>query len=531
MKRARFAASWGQAVLASLTAAVLCTPTPFCCGQNEQPSPTATLQVQAQEVVLDVIVKDHSGNLVDGLSKDDFSIFEDGERQRIRSLQQPSSHRSALGTEHVRSSADLSKAAGAPVDILVLDELNTPFADMSFARDEMVAWLKRQPLILGAPTLLLVANDRTLSVLHDYTQERAALLDSLQKHLPSYPVTLSKGGSSGPDAARRMALSLGSLMQIAESTSGIVGRKNIIWMGAGFPAVVLDDLSARDEQQIVSAVARTTSLLLASRITLNIIDPTAMSTAYVDPGDPDYLDFSRLRTTGVSATAPPAGILSFGTFAPATGGTFTSQKNDLEKQLEEIEKTDLSFYTLSYSPANASSDAASFRKIHVVMRDPALVATTRTGYFPDVAGAVSAPPRPPATSQLAFDLTNAALSLIPYRGLSIEAIKTESGYVLHVDRKGLSIRDLANGAGVSEVTVMQAYFGKKNAVLEHRVLELKSDPTSPSSTAVDFSLPPAAVPVGTQRLRIVVRDALSGHIGTVDLDPQDPVTGARHALQ
>jgi hypothetical protein len=95
--------------------------------------------------MLDVVVTDRQGNFVGGLAKADFTLQEDKVTQQIRSFQVPEAHAPAVDAPVVQSSADLTQIGNAPVTILVLDELNTQFSDLAFARDSMEKWLERQP--------------------------------------------------------------------------------------------------------------------------------------------------------------------------------------------------------------------------------------------------------------------------------------------------------------------------------------------------------------------------------------------------
>ena len=53
------------------------------------PGQVPTLTVNARIVVLDVVVTDAAGNIVTSLKREDFSIYEDGVLQPIRSFQAP----------------------------------------------------------------------------------------------------------------------------------------------------------------------------------------------------------------------------------------------------------------------------------------------------------------------------------------------------------------------------------------------------------------------------------------------------------
>jgi hypothetical protein len=67
--------------------------------------------------------------------------------------------------------------------------------------------------------------------------------------------------------------------------------------------------------------------------------------------------------------------------------------------------------------------------------------------------------------------------------------------------------------------VMQVCFGNKDKVLSHEAFELSARlPEGNSSTSkVDFLLSKVVVPRGSVRMRLVVRDAISAHIGTIDI--------------
>jgi VWFA-related protein len=482
-------------------------------------SGTMRLHVDTREVVLDVIVTDKQGHFVTGLMRDDFTVLEDKVKQRILSFQAPAMHTIPPDAPEVRSTADLQKIGNAPVTILVLDELNTQFSDMAYARGSLQKWLEAQPAKLAQPAILLVASDEKFSVLHDFSQDRAELLASLKQHFPSYPFKMSKGGTIGPDAGERMAISLGTLTQIAQASSGTLGRKNIVWVGVGFPQLLLNDVSGTKEEEITKAAMRTTDAMLKARVTLNVIDPAAMSDSSLDLNNPDYLSLDALHSTLGPTSASVSGYLNFDTFAPATGGRLFAGRNDVGAEIDQAVTNGANFYTLSYSPTNRGDEAAKFRSISIVMKDLNLKATTRTGYFTEPTTEPGAAPVPPTTHDLTFDLTSAALSSITYDGIQSIAQKSGEGYVIQARLGDLKPHTLSNGSSVAEVTVMWVCFAAKNRVLSHDVAELVSpvaDQTAPS-TRISFKLNKTDMPKGTLRMRLVIRDAISGHIGTIDL--------------
>ncbi len=75
----------------------------------------------------------------------------------------------------------------APVNIILLDEFNTRFEDMAFARYSLKKFLDRQPGKLSTPTMLIAVSLQNFTVLHDYTQNKDDLIQSLNHHFAAYP--------------------------------------------------------------------------------------------------------------------------------------------------------------------------------------------------------------------------------------------------------------------------------------------------------------------------------------------------------
>src|SRR6267154_3836971 len=212
----------------------------MCAQEKPVPSTnTTTLHVASRLVVLDVVVLDRNGKFVSNLDRSQFIVTEDKVPQAIRNFDPPDGHEMPAGSAGkmlVESSADLPKIGNAPVNILVFDEVNTPFLQLAYARQMMERYLKRMPEVLPVPTLFLAAGAKKMAVLHDYTQSRADLLQSIRTHTTDADFTMLtntlNGGRSGSDNG--MVKTLGALTQIASSVRGGPGRKNIIWVGTGY---------------------------------------------------------------------------------------------------------------------------------------------------------------------------------------------------------------------------------------------------------------------------------------------------------
>ncbi len=400
----------------------------------------------------------------------------------------------------------------------MLDELNTAFSDMSFSRQMLVKYLQTQPTVLKEPTVLMIAKNTTFQQLHDYTQDRDALIEVVKKHMPENPWRLNNSGKAGSGAVERMAQVMAALGQIAQASQGTQGRKNLIWVGNGFPSADLTGLPQNQADTIVAAMRRVTAELLAARVTMYTINPIATSSETVELDDP-----SDLATSMNSGGGDPfgSGQVSFAKLAPSTGGIAFTGRNDLNNVIGEGIAKGREYYTMSYSPTDKTQDTAHFRTIKIVMKDKDLRATSRDGYFPETAATLNptldkAMPADQMKANLKLDLSNALLTTISYNGLAVTAERKGAAYVIHVAEAGIGWSDEgADGDVHEEATVAAGWYDSRDKLLGHVARELLAQRGAPNAGAT-FELP-VEVPKGAARLRIVVRDAINGHMGTVDV--------------
>ena len=478
------------------------------------------LTVNARIVVLDVVVTDKKGNLVKTplLTRDDFTIYEDGKPQRMRSFEPPTAHEMPpTAAPIVNSASDLKKIGDAPVTILVLDELNSRFEDMSFSRNAMIKYLQSQPAVLKSPTVLMVAMNTTFQQMHDYTQDRDALIESVKKHVPEFPWRMEHSGKTGPGAAERLAQVLSALLQISQASSGTPGRKNLIWVGSGYPSSDLTTLDDKTADTITAAIKRVTNRMLAARITMYSINPAAGNTTTIELDDVDDLT----NTDGSGNDPFSSGQASFETLTTSTGGKAFRGRNDINNEIGEGIATGAFYYTMSYAPTNSSDDAAKYRNVRILLKDKNLRATTRDGYFPETTAeanpVLDKTAKPKQTrANLQMDLSGALTSTISYNGLSLSAVKVAEGtFRVKVEDNGLTWEPNAAGVDTAEATLAAGWYDAKGKLLGHVARELTSSRGETHSGAI-FALP-VTVPAGAVRLRILARDAITGRMGTVDL--------------
>ena len=171
----------GSSLALALSAAALCLPPAGLAQQSNTDQPSATLRIQAREVVLPVTVRDKHGALVTSLKVSDFTLTEDGRPQTIKSFNRESNLPFRLGllvdTSHSVSGAldNERKAAEKFVDqMLPVDPKSGAAADQAF----------------------LIHFDREVELLEDFTSSR----EKLHRELDDMGSSRASGDSSqGPE--------------------------------------------------------------------------------------------------------------------------------------------------------------------------------------------------------------------------------------------------------------------------------------------------------------------------------------------
>ena len=467
-----------------------------------------TLQVNAQQVVLDVVVTDKHGANVKGLSKDDFTVYEDKVPQAIRSFEETVPRALGVGAP-IHSTAELDRLEpDAPVSILVIDEVTTTFEDLAFARYSLKKYLKGKGDTLEQPTMLVAANFRNVAVLVDYTTSKQAILDALDHHRTNYSELDRKGSVEW--VGDELNASFRSLMGVAEATAGHAGHKNMIWIGRGFPPVVMIGQPMDEVEAYKKELASCTRLLRDSRVTLYMLDPVGVS-AFVGPREQE----------GAFAIDPFATQLDFDAIAASTGGLAMHGRNDLNMMIDESARGGEAFYTLAYRPSSSSDNPMEFRNIRVVMKDRNLRANAREGYF---AGVAPVTPLLKAdgkfSKRVIFDFNVASESLLIYDGVPVTATRDATvadRFSLQVHAADLPLQADGSQKQSAELMIVVASFDRSGSMLEHnaRLVTAQLDMGVPEKGMIKI---PVSISTASPavRVRFVVRANGSGKMGAAN---------------
>ena len=475
--------------------------------QGQQGSSSVpTFHVTSSLVSLDVTVLDKKGRpVVKGLSKDDFTITEDKKPQRIFSFEAPETHTMDTGGGNPEGKA--------PVTILVLDLLNSDFADFAFIRYSVQKYLEAQPAELAAPAEMMVIGNDSLEMLQGYTRSREDMLFAL-KHLPT---SLPYKEMSRSFFDERFVQSIDALQQISLQNKGVPGRKNIVWVGHGGPALNTSFLAGPVVEKVSQYVHQTTNMLVDARISLFVIYPglpVQARTMTISASDAD---------AEIGNGEPFAGDVNFGVFVNETGGDLSYDRNDVDKEIARSQQLGSNYYTLTYQPRAGESNGK-FRRIRVMLRDPSLHVVTKAGYFaPDEK--TPADPR----QQTILRIADAARSTIPFTALDMKVSAvtrhpdTQSAeFTVQLKSKNLTWQPGDNGKSNADLTLAAVSLtGHRDIVaskLERVVLSAGTqDPVRLTDVVTRFSFT-MRIPRQAQSVRIVAETEEGGRIGAIELN-------------
>ena len=307
-----------------------------------------------------------------------------------------------------------------------------------------------------------------------------------------------------------------------ESYDLIPGRKNLIWVGGGFPSMDPAALAAKDFNEVEETIHHVTNVLLASRVTLYAVDPTSTL-----PGMTEITDATQMAFVLAAGDSDAGGddpfnaSADFDRLGPVTGGRVIRGMNNIAEQIAGSVDLGGSFYTISYTPSSTGNDAAKFRRIRVVCLRPGLTATSRNGYY-------TGQSKPEETlAEASYDLTTAAESSVPLNALHVvvEHDAQPGTYIVRVSAPNLTWKPNPDGGASASVYVMAVLMSAKNKMLGHTLLGMTANAKpganlGDEARTADFLFTVAPTPKAAM-LRFVVRDSVSGRMGTFDLPPTE----------
>ena len=540
-------------------------------GQDQTP----TFRSGTRLVELTVTALDKKGLPVTDLRLEDFSIQDNGKSRPVTFLEydgappvevDPGQLPSGVFTNRV----EFTRGPARNVTAFVLDELNTPAQLGIRVRATAMGYLRA---LAPATRMAVFQLGDHLSVLHDFTDDTAALRARLAKTAPAMPlhpetnlddsvieaerfVDLFKGDPvmearmtelkrnqlevealANAHARRtRLETTLASLESLGSHLAGIPGRKNLVWIGGGISMLSVTGAMGTGPNGSLASfedqVKRTSQKLAQQGVVLYMVDakglalPSATTTTTTNttassPGLMPLPGRGRFepQQQAESISADPQAAMEL--MASITGGRYLRDNNDLMEGFKRAASDLAGSYTLGFYvseemdskwhnlKASVKRSGVSLRHREGYLADAAVA--TPTAWANDMMMAVAADPIGSSAVRLT---ASCALVSDPEPGMLQVGLRIEAW----------SLRFDAN-AGYQQ-TQIQIIFAERAA---NGSTHLTTDrptvkiPTQSWEMAQQDGLryarrlKPSRDAVS---LRVIVRDMVTGRYGTLDVPIQ-----------
>jgi VWFA-related protein len=331
------------------------------------PKPPSTVLAEGR-LSLDVIVNDAAGNAVPGLDPWDFKLLDNDHPVRIKFF---------------RSFGEASVRPDPPVEVvLLIDELNLPFTQVSFVKTQVAAFLHQNGGRLAQPVSIILLTEAGLQVQPRPSTDGNALLNVLNQVKPHISSINPAMGSQG--ALERAQISVRQMAALAENEAHKPGRKLLIWVGHGWPMLQSANFrfSEKDGKRNFDSIVAITNWLREARIVVYSVAP-ADGHAGVGPSRAIlYQEFLKGVRTEKEADI---GNLGLKVLVTNTGGRIVGPDNDLTGQISQCLTDANQFYRLSFDPPQAER-AHEYHALKVQVNRPGLTVRTNAGYYNEPPG-------------------------------------------------------------------------------------------------------------------------------------------------
>ena len=374
------------------------------------PPATQTFRAETRLVVHNVVVKDKDGNAVEGLTKDDFVVTENGVKQEIAFVEfqhvtdvpdVPKEPQAAIAVAAPLSAAERTDAARitvpGPTDTRFQDKrLLAMYFDMSGmgqadqlrAFDASMKYVRTQ---MGEADLMAIMamQNGVVRIRQDFTADRPRLLEVLttmmynddldQDGIPDLDVFSSDFGQNGGEfnlfnTNRRLS----ALQTAIGYLRSITQQKALIYFGSGLSAGGADN---------AAQYTATINAALKANVAVSAIDTRGL-VAFSPSGDASRASPGGMSMfNGQAAQNTMNGFLAsqdtLYSLAKDTGGKALLDYNDLGVGIANAAKTIISYYMVAYYSTNTATDGK-FRKVGTTLANAkGYEVSARPGYYAD----------------------------------------------------------------------------------------------------------------------------------------------------
>ncbi len=501
-------------------------------------------------VQVPTVITDNKGNHIHGLTKSDFQVFENRAEQKIAILEEvtPSrsrpSNMSTLPNTYTNLLFNADKRVA--LTMVVLDAVNTPFSDQETGREYLLKYLSENLQATTSVALMRITEKgvQKLSGLMDDPASVVAIVKNMKGETPATEgfAVSPQSFSSSPerlhleqDAAQTEAQfqqeqaidrTLRAFLAIAWSVCGVPGRKSLVWATGSFPFYVESGSPGPADPRLALLYERTMEALNDAQISVYPIDVRGLGSSETVNGPPPMHDlFNNTVGSGQAvldqATARnrllDATLHNLQVFAEMTGGRAFYNRNDLDRGFAQAVDDSSSYYVLGYY-RNSQNLKPGWRSLQVKTDREGARVRARTGFL------VGKTTLNPESTQQA-DESFALMSPFDSTGVPLMVRWNEATAKSGTDRNAefAMIVPASNVIGETDAHpvnvdfIWEASRNGSSVVKEGHSVKGKVNPDGLARLKREglYYKNSLKLPPGDYQVKFVVRDNLSGHVGSL----------------
>jgi VWFA-related protein len=364
----------------------------------QQEQPEATFRAGTKLVEVDVVAQRNGAPAI-GLSKDDFTLLDNGKKQIIAFFSVRSRKTGGNATvpppPGVFSNRVWRGADAANTTVILLDQMNTPQTLQAYAIARIAKFIQSQHgrdrigiyTILGNGGLYVVEELTSNSELLTRAANSLKARDPRRRDSDTTGMTRHESEGYAAIGITGPALGVtGALVQIARHLANVPGRKNVVWITTAFPVYDLGlGIDFRPEMEKAARALNDANAALYAvdaRGLMGALDGlTAISDADVEKPGPPRSPRLIAMTMQRGEPANPRGLYTEQMLSGLTGGlTFFNKSNALEESIQTAVDDGNLTYTLGFYPQESEQDRT-WHDLKVAVRRPGVSLRYRRSYL------------------------------------------------------------------------------------------------------------------------------------------------------
>jgi VWFA-related protein len=378
-----------------------------------------------QLVEIDVFAKDKSGNPIEGLKADDFTVSEDGKPQKITNFQymklendpvtaaaeatsdapslsirgpvlgeakkpDPSAAvKAATASQITPAKAGEVKYKDRRLMVLFFDMTSMPINDQIRAQDSAVKYVKTQ--ITASDLVAIMTFSADVKVVEDFTDDRDKLIKDIKgltvgegggfEYTDQSDAASDAGAAFSADDTEFNIFNTDRQLSALETASKMLGtlpeKKALVYFASGMNR----DSNGNNQAQLTA----TANAAVKANVAIYAIDTRGLvASAPLGDATKQSSSASSVRTGGAQMTAQSnfqGQQETLTTLSYDTGGKPLLDENDLSVGIVQAQKDISSYYIIGYNSGNMNLDGH-FRKIDLKLKkDVVAKLDYRRGYF------------------------------------------------------------------------------------------------------------------------------------------------------